>query len=126
MKIARTEYIMNRNSILLIVLLAFTTIVHADPIGTWEITMDGPQGKQVNLLTIRDEGGKHFATMAMPQGEVDVGELQVDGDHIEFTVAPVKDYPMMIFRYSADVDDNTMTGRVTTPRATIQFTGTRQ
>ena len=88
--------------------------------------MDGPQGKQVNLLTIREEGGKHFATMAMPQGEADLGELQVDGDHIEFTVAPVKGYPMTIFRYSADVADDTMTGSITTPRTTFQFTGMRR
>ncbi len=117
---------MKRYSLLFLALLAFTTSVQADPVGTWEITMDGPAGKQVNRLTIREEGDKHFATMATPQGEADVGELQVDGDHIEFVIAPVKDYPMMRFSYTADVVGDTLTGSVTTPRGTLPFTGTRK
>ncbi len=107
--------------------LLLATSASADPVGIWEITMDGPGGKRVNHLTIRKEGDKHFASMAMPQGEVDIGEIRVEGDHIEITVAPVKDYPTMTYSYACDVDGDNLTGQVRTPRrGTLPFTGIRQ
>jgi len=107
-------------------LLVSTSVVWADPVGTWEISMDGPGGNMVNYLTIRKEGNAHYASMANPQGEAEIGEIQVTGDHIEFTFSREMGTHKMTFSYQCDVEGDTLTGTATTPRATLPFTGIRQ
>jgi len=116
-----------RNKILasLVVLISAST-AWANPIGTWEISMDGPGGTMVNFLTIRKEGDAHFASMASSQGEAEIGEIQVNGDHIEFVFSRAMGTSMLTMSYQCDVDGDTLTGEVTTMRGTRPFTGTRQ
>ena len=109
-----------------LVMLISTLAAWADPIGTWEISMDGPGGTMVNYLTIRKEGDTHFASMASSQGEAEIGEIQVDGDHIEFEFSREMGARTMTMSYQCDVDGDTLTGEVTTMRGTLPFTGTRQ
>ena len=117
---------MKLNSLVVAVLLFFATSASADPLGTWKILMDGPGGTQENYLTIRKEGESHFASMATPQGEAEVGEVQVDGDHIEFDFSRTMGSYTMTMSYVCDVDGDTLAGKVTTSRGTIPFTGERQ
>jgi len=109
-----------------LVLLLSTSAAWADPLGTWEISMDGPGGTMVNHLTIRKEGDAHFATMANSQGEAEIGEIQVDGDHIEFVFSRAIGTQTMTMSYQCDVDGDILTGQVTTARGTLPFTGVRQ
>lgn len=117
---------MTRSIFIFIILLVSATNSWADPIGTWEITMEGPMGPMVNHLTIREEGGLHFASMATPQGEAEIGEIQVDGDHVEFSFSRAMGPRTMTMSYVCDVDGDTMIGKAISPRGELPFTGTRQ
>lgn len=114
---------MNKSLITCLALLISVSGAWADPVGTWEISMEGPGGTLVNYLTIRKEGDSHFGSMRTPQGEAEIGELEVDDDHIEFAFSPVA---TMTFSYECDVEGDVLTGKVTTPRGTMMFAGTRQ
>lgn len=114
---------MNKSLIIWLALLVPVSSAWADPVGTWEISMDGPGGTLVNYLTIRREGDSHFASMATAQGEAEIGEIQVDGDHVEFEFSPAA---TMTFNYECDVEGDELTGKATTPRGVLTFTGTRQ
>lgn len=115
-----------KNGLLLLALLFAAASAWADPVGTWKISMEGPGGTHVNYLTIRKEGDSHFASMKSPQGEAEIGEIQVDGDHIEFAFSRAMGLRTMTMSYVCDVDGDTLTGKATTPRGTLPFTGRRQ
>jgi hypothetical protein len=117
---------MKLNLILFPMLLFFAMCASADPVGTWKISMEGPMGTMVNHLTIRKEGDAHFASMATPQGEAEIGELEVDGDHFEFAFSRTMGARTMTMSYACDVEGDTLTGTTTTPRGKLPFTGTRQ
>jgi hypothetical protein len=117
---------MKQKLFVMLMLLVSTSTVLADPVGTWEISMDGPGGTMVNYLTIRKEGNAHYASMANPQGEAEIGEIQVTGDHIEFTFSREMGTRVMNMSYKCDVEGDVLTGTATTPRGTLPFTGIRQ
>lgn len=116
---------MRQKLIVCILMLISASVAFADPVGTWQISMQGPGGTMVNVLTIRKQADGHFASMANSYGEAEIGEIQVNGDHIEFSFSPAG-ASRMTFSYVGDVDGDTLTGKATTPRGTLPFTGIRQ
>lgn len=117
---------MKKNLFISFAFLLSTASAWADPVGTWEISMKGPGGTQTNLLTIRKEGQSHYASLATPQGEAEIGEIQVDGDHFEFSFSRTAGTYTLNFSYDGDVEGDTMKGNATTSRGTMPFSGTRQ
>lgn len=80
--------------------------------GTWELTIESPQGKRTVELMIKDEGGKLSGKMKNQQGETALDSLTLSGADIAFKMTRDIQGQQMVFAYKGKVEGNKMKGEV--------------
>jgi hypothetical protein len=93
--------------------------------GTWELVVDGPQGRQTATLTLAQEGTALSGTIAGDTGTTNVAG-EVAGSAIQFSfdyMTPNGPYPITM---TAIVDGNAMTGSANYGQGSAPFTATRK
>ena len=64
--------------------------------------------------------------MASPQGSMDIGEIQVEGDRIEFRFSRTYTGGEINMHYQGEVSGDQLSGTVATMRGTLPFKGVRK
>ncbi|MFY9610757.1 MAG: hypothetical protein WAU45_19365 [Blastocatellia bacterium] len=84
----------------------------ANVAGSWDITIESPQGKNTSLLVIKKDGEKLTALMKSPRGERPMDSIAVKGDEITFTMTRPIQGQDMLFTYKGKVAKDSMSGDV--------------
>ena len=95
------------------VLLVVTSIVPAQSasvVGSWDITIESPQGKRESQLVIKQDGGKLTGAMKSPRGERPLDSVKVEGSDITFVMTANVQGQDMVFTYKGKVDKDSMKG----------------
>lgn len=80
--------------------------------GSWDITIESPQGKNTSLLVIKKDGEKLAAMMKSPRGERPLDSISLKGDEITFTMTRPVQGQDMLFTYKGKVAKDSMSGDV--------------
>jgi hypothetical protein len=103
----------------------------------WLLSVDGPRGKSTPTLTIlskvakanSEKGVNEFSGVLLgPRGRIAIDTVQVQAQDksLSFPLQVQAAFGIFELKYSGQVDDDAMTGTVTTQRGEIAFTGQRQ
>ena len=79
-------------------------------VGTWDITIESPQGKRDAVLMIKKEGDKLSGALKSPQGERPLESVEVKGDEITFTMKRNIQGQDMVFTYKGKIAKDSMKG----------------
>src|SRR3954469_25864615 len=86
------------------------TLQNASVTGSWDITIESPQGKRNSVLIIKQEGDKLTGMMKSPRGERPLDSVTVKGNEITFVMtAPVQGQDL-VMTYKGKVDKGAMSG----------------
>lgn len=80
--------------------------------GTWDITIESPQGKRTVLLIIKKTGDKLTGAMKSPQGETALESISLNNDDIAFALTRQIQGQDMKFSYTGKVAKDSMKGDV--------------
>ena len=80
-----------------------------DVTGTWESTVESPQGTISSIATYKQEGEKLTGTHVGQMGEVSL-KGTVKGNEINYTITVDMDGQQLTITYSGKVDGDTITG----------------
>ncbi len=80
--------------------------------GTWEMTMQTPQGDMTADATFVQENDKFKFSMPGPQGMEMAGEGTINGQELEWSVLISGGMGEFTLTYKAKVEGDTMTGEV--------------
>jgi hypothetical protein len=80
--------------------------------GTWEMTMQTPQGDMTGDATFVQENDKFKFNMPGPQGMEFAGEGTINGQDLEWSVLISGGMGEFTLTYKAKVEGDTMTGEV--------------
>jgi hypothetical protein len=112
-------------ALVLVVLTSVLPLAQSDITGTWELTINGPQGAVTADATFKQTGEKISGTLTSPQGEVEVaGTMSGNALKIQFNV-PTEQGPLDIVM-TADVDGDSMKGMIDFSMGTADFTGKKK
>jgi hypothetical protein len=78
--------------------------------GSWDLTIDSPQGKRTVVLVIKQEGEKLMGMMKSPRGERPLDSVTVKGSDITFVMTAQVQGQDMVMTYKGKVDKGTMSG----------------
>ena len=101
----------------------------------WLLSVDGPRGKSTPTLTIlskvakanSEKGVNEFSGVLVgSRGCIAIDTVQVQDKSLSFPLQVQAAFGIFELKYSGQVDDDAMTGTVTTQRGEIAFTGQRQ
>ena len=109
----------------------------------WLLSVDGPRGKSTPTLTIlskvakanSEKGVNEFSGVLVgPRGRIAIdtvqiqvqAQVQAQDKSLSFPLQVQTAFGTFELKYSGQVDDDAMTGTVTTPRGERAFTGQRQ
>ena len=109
----------------------------------WLLSVDGPRGKSTPTLTIlskvakanSEKGVNEFSGVLVgPKGRIAIdtvqiqvqAQVQAQDKSLSFPLQVQTAFGTFELKYSGQVDDDAMTGTVTTPRGERAFTGQRQ
>ncbi len=84
-----------------------------DVTGTWEISMEGPEGPMTLLATYKQEGEKLTGTQSNPMGGEDKLEGTVENGTIEYVLHVDMGGQQVSIGFSGKVDGDSITGTVT-------------
>lgn len=94
--------------------LSMQTRVLASPqasvVGTWDITIESPQGKRESQLVIKQDGGKLTGAMKSPRGERPLDSVKLEGSDITFVMTANVQGQDMVFTYKGKVEKDSMKG----------------
>ena len=79
-------------------------------VGTWDITIDSPQGQNKALLVIKKEGDKLTGTMKSARGERPLTSVTLNANDITFVMNANVQGQDMVFTYKGKVDKDSMKG----------------
>lgn len=79
-------------------------------VGTWDITIESPQGKRESQLVIKQDGGKLTGAMKSPRGERPLDSVKVEGSDITFVMTANVQGQDMVFTYKGKVEKDSMKG----------------
>ena len=80
--------------------------------GTWDITIESPQGKRTVLLIIKKNGDKLTGAMKTPQGETALESIALNNDDIAFALTRQIQGQDMKLSYTGKVAKDSMKGDV--------------
>lgn len=80
--------------------------------GTWDITIESPQGKRTVLLIIKKNGDTLTGAMKSPQGETALESIALNNDDIAFALTRQVQGQDMKFSYTGKVAKDSMKGDV--------------
>jgi hypothetical protein len=82
----------------------------ANIVGSWDFTIESPQGTRTVLLVIKKDGDKLGGTMKSPRGERPLDSITVKGDDITLTMTqPIQGQDVQ-FTYKGKVAKDSMKG----------------
>ena len=84
----------------------------ANVAGTWDITIESPQGKRTVLLIIKKNADKLAGAMKSPQGETALESIALNNDDIAFALTRQIQGQDMKFSYTGKVAKDSMKGDV--------------
>ena len=93
--------------------------------GTWEMSMEGPQGTMTQTLTIEQKGEMIKGTIKGPRGETPF-EGTVKGNTISFTVKRSTPRGEMTFEYTGTVEGDTIKGTMRGGQREREWTAKRE
>ena len=79
-------------------------------VGTWDVTIESPQGKRNAVLVIKQDGGKLTGAMKSPQGERPLDSISLKGNDITFAMTRNVQGQDMVFTYKGKVEKDSMKG----------------
>lgn len=82
----------------------------ASAVGTWDITIDSPQGKRTSMLIIKQEGDKMTGMMKSPRGERPLDSVTVKGNEITMIMTANIQGQEMQFTYKGTIEKDSMKG----------------
>jgi hypothetical protein len=99
-------------SIILVILLAAIVQARAQSsaVGSWDITIESPQGKRESVLIIKKEGDKLTGALKSPRGERPLESVTVNGNEITFTMKAQIQGQDMVFTYKGKIEKDSMKG----------------
>lgn len=80
--------------------------------GTWDITIDSPNGQNKALLVIKKEGDKLTGAMKSPRGERPLTSITLNANDITFVMNANIQGQDMVFTYKGKVEKDSMKGDV--------------
>jgi hypothetical protein len=83
---------------------------NASVVGSWDITIESPQGKRNGVLVIKQEGDKLTGVMKTPRGERPLDSVTVKGSDITFVMTAQVQGQDMVMTYKGKADKGTMSG----------------
>lgn len=108
------------------VLAAFAAVAAQSGVaGTWELVVDGPQGRQTATLTLSQEGTTLSGSIAGDTGTTEIAG-EVAGAALQFTfdyMTPNGPFPITM---TAKVEGDSMTGSADYGQGSAPFTATRK
>jgi len=84
----------------------------AGVVGTWDITIDSPQGQNKAMLVIKKEGDKLTGAMKSARGERPLSSVTVNANDITFVMNANVGGQDMVFTYKGKVEKDSMKGDV--------------
>jgi hypothetical protein len=95
--------------------------------GVWLLEVDGPRGKSTPTLTVSEQApGEFSGSLTGPRGSFAIDNVAVEGNAFSFLFQMKTAFGTFELKYAGQVDQDTMTGSVETPRGDTPFTGKRQ
>lgn len=79
--------------------------------GTWNTTMNTPMGAQNGTLVLNSNGGDLSGKLSGPQGEIEISDGKVDGDHATWK-AQVTSPMALTLEFDATVSGDEISGNV--------------
>ncbi|HEX8090897.1 MAG TPA: hypothetical protein VF762_18700 [Blastocatellia bacterium] len=83
---------------------------NASVAGSWDVTIDSPQGKRTAVLVIKQDGDKLTGMMKSPRGERPLDSVVVKGSEITFVMTAQVQGQDMVMTYKGKVDKGAMSG----------------
>jgi len=103
--------ILGTTLVLLIAVLS-AAAQNASVAGSWDITVESPQGKRDSVLVIKQDGGKLTGAMKSPLGERPLDSVKVEGNEITFVRTQNVQGQDMVFTYKGKVEKDSLKGDV--------------
>jgi hypothetical protein len=94
-------------------IVLFATIAraqNANVVGSWDITIESPQGTRTGMLVIRQDGDKLAAVMKSPRGERPLDSVTVKGSDITMTMTVNAQGQDLIITYKGKIEKDKMSG----------------
>lgn len=82
----------------------------ANVAGSWDVTIESPQGTRTVVMVIKKEGEKLTGAMKSPQGERPLDSVAVKGDDITFVMTREVQGQSMVMTYTGKVAKDSMKG----------------
>ena len=90
--------------------VARTLQSNASVVGSWDITIESPQGKRTGVLVIKQEGDKLTGVLKTPRGERPLDSVTVKGSEITFVMTAQVQGQDLVMTYKGKADKGTMSG----------------
>lgn len=81
-------------------------------VGTWDITIDSPQGQNKAMLVIKKDGDKLSGAMKSARGERPIESVALTGNDVSFVMKANVQGQEMVFTYKGKVENESMKGDV--------------
>src|SRR5215216_3820937 len=82
----------------------------ASVVGSWDITIDSPNGKREGVLVIKQEGDKLTGMMKTPRGDRPLDSVTVKGSDITFVMTAQVQGQDLVMTYKGKLDKGAMSG----------------
>ena len=79
-------------------------------VGSWDLTVDTPQGARTMVLIIKQEGDKLTGMLKSPRGERPLDSVSVKGSDITFVMTAQVQGQDMVMKYTGKVEKDSMKG----------------
>ena len=96
--------------IFLVTLSVILAAQNPSVVGSWDITIDSPQGQNKALLVIKKDGDKLTGAMKSPRGERPIESVTLTGNDITFVMKANVQGQDMVFTYKGKVEKDSMKG----------------
>ena len=94
-------------------IVLFATIARAQSpsvVGSWDITVEAPQGKRTSLLVIKQDGDKLTGVIKGQRGERPLNSVSVKGNEITFDLTFNAQGQDLVITYKGKVEKDKMSG----------------
>lgn len=94
-------------------MMLLAAIAHAQTataVGSWDITIDSPQGQRKGLLVIKQDGDKLTAMMKSPRGERPLDSVAIKGSEITMTMTVNAQGQDLVVTYKGKIEADKMGG----------------
>ena len=82
----------------------------ANVAGSWDVTIDSPQGQRTVVMVIKKDGDKLTGAMKSPQGERPLDSVAIKGDEITFVMTRQVGGQDMVMTYKGKIAKDSMKG----------------